>query len=130
MAEAIFNKLAPEGFTIKSVGTKVFDKEGNSVDGEKLRDREGAKGVIEVLHEIGIDVRDAERNQITEEAVHTADVIVSMAERNTLPDYLQGNSKIRFWDIEDPKGKGIEELRRIRDQVTGLAKNLTLELGG
>jgi protein-tyrosine-phosphatase len=128
IAEALLKKYAPASWRITSVGTRVIDKEGNSVEGEKLRDRAGAEAVLTVLYEAGIDAREAERNQITEKAVEEADVIVSMAERETLPGYLKESKKVRFWDIQDPKEKTLEEVRKIRDRVTKLVEGLISEL--
>ena len=128
MAEAIFNKLAPAGFSATSSGTKVFDKDGNSKEGEKLKDRVGAEQVLFVLNELGIRAEEAERNQITEESVTAADKIVIMAEKETWPDYLIGNDKIIYWDIIDPKAKGLDDTRAIREQIHGLVKRLIEDL--
>lgn len=128
MAEAIFNKLAPDNWTAISVGTKVFDKDGNSKEGEKLKDRVGAEQVLFVLKELGIRAENAERNQITEELVTAADKIVIMAEKETWPDYLIGNDKIIYWDIIDPKAKELEDTRVIREQIHGLVERLIADL--
>jgi protein-tyrosine-phosphatase len=128
MAEAIFNKLAPEGFSATSSGTKVFDKDGNSKEGEKLKDRVGAEQVIEVLKELGIRAEEAERNQITEESVMAADKIIIMAEKETWPNYLIGSDKIIYWDIIDPKAKSIDDTRAIREQIHGLVERLIEDL--
>lgn len=128
MAEAIFNLRAPEGWTAFSMGTKVFDKEGNSKEGEKLKDREGAEQVLSVLREMDIEASEAERNQITEEAVLSADQIVIMAEKETWPSYLHSNDKLIYWDIIEPKAKDISETRAIREQISGLVEKLILDI--
>ena len=130
MAEAIFSKFAPIGFSTKSVGTTVADKEGKSAEGEKLMDREGAKVVLEVLHELGIDARTAIRNQITNLDFEEADLVIVMAEKDTLPDYLMNApfSKVRYWDLGDPKGKDLDETRKIRDQIHQYTDDLLKEL--
>lgn len=128
MAEAIFNKIAPGGFSSSSVGTKVFDKEGGSNDGEKLSDRVGAEQVLEALREIGIEARDATRKQITVEMVNESDAVVVMAEKDTCPDYLLENTKAQYWEIIDPKGKSLEETRVLRNQINDLVEKLITEL--
>jgi len=128
MAEAIFNQLAPDGCTAISAGTRVFDKDGNSKEGERLADRVGAEQVIEVLREFDIEAGSAQRNQITEDMVEKADAVVVMAERETWPEYLVDNEKVIYWEITDPKAKGIDDTRQIRDQITELVKDLIAEI--
>ncbi len=128
MAEAIFNKIATAGAIATSAGTKVFDREGKSAEGEILADRVGAEAVVEVLKEIGIDAREAVRNQITPEMVTEADLVISMAERDTWPDYLLNSTKVRHWDIADPKSRTVDDTRIIRDQIATLVEDLVREI--
>lgn len=127
IAEAIFNNLSKNHKAI-SVGTKVLDKEGNSVEGEKLQDREGAKHIVAVMDEMELDVRLAARNQITENAVNDSDIVIVMAEKETLPEYLFESEKVRYWDIGDPKNKTLEEVRVTRDTLNNLVKELVAEI--
>lgn len=124
IAEAIFNKHAPVSLISISAGTKVINKDGTSAEGERLVNRYGAKDVLAVLHEIDIDAALATRKQVTEKMVQEADMVILMAEEETLPVYLKNNNKIVRWQVEDPKAKGLEETRKIRDQVNDLVKNL------
>ena len=128
IAEALFNNYSST-HKATSVGTKVFNKEGVSVEGEKLSEREGAKHIISVMSELGINVQMAERNQIKEEDVSEANIIVSMAEEETLPEYMKDNSKVRHWKIEDPKNQTIEEVRATREQINHLVNKLLEEIG-
>jgi protein-tyrosine-phosphatase len=128
MAEAIFNQKAPNGFFSTSVGTKVFDKEGNSCEGEMLENRVGAEHVVTTLQEVGVDARKATRNQITKEVFDEADVVVVMAEKETLQDYVLDNEKVRYWDIEDPKNKSLEETRNTRVIINNLVENLIKDI--
>lgn len=127
IAEALFNNLSKNHKAI-SVGTKVFDKEGNSVEGEKLQDRESVKHIVAVMDEVELDVRLAERNQITEQAVQDSDLIVVMAEKETLPNYVLESNKVRYWDIGDPKNQALEEVRVTRDTLNNLVKELVTEI--
>ncbi len=99
------------------------------MEGEKLKDREGAKYIIEVMDEMGIDMRDAKRNQITEQAVQDSDQIIVMAEKETLPEYLLTSEKVRYWDIGDPKNQTLEEVRATRDMLNHLVTELVAEIG-
>lgn len=128
MAEAIFNKVSPDGYTSISAGTKVFDKDGNSKEGEILANRDGAKQVLEVLRELDIEAGTAARNQITENMVDESDVVVVMAEKETWPEYLVNNDKVIYWEIIDPKAKGIDDTRQIRNQINELVEKLIAEI--
>lgn len=127
IAEALFNNLSKNHKGV-SVGTKVFDKDGTSKDGERLQDREGAKHIIAIMDEVELDVRLAVRNQITEEAVQNSDLIVVMAEKETIPSYLLESNKVRYWDIGDPKNQTLEEVRITRDTLNNLVKQLIAEI--
>ena len=128
MAEALFNQKAPKGFSATSVGTKVFDKEGNSCEGEMLENRIGAEHVIDVLEEAGVDVRKATRNQISQKAFDESDIVVVMAEKETLQDYLVDSEKVHYWEIEDPKGKSLEDTRNAREEINKLVKGLIKDI--
>ena len=47
-----------------------------------------------------------------------------MAEPDTWPDFLKKSDKIIYWDIEDPKEKGIEVHRRVRDEIKSKVEEL------
>lgn len=125
MAEAIFNKVAANSdWKAISAGTKVIDKEGRSVEGELLKDRPGAANVVAVMAELGFDVSLAQRNQLTPAMVEEADVVVSMAETDTMPEYLTTSDKVHFWSFPDPKNATLDDTRAIRDTI----KTKVLEL--
>jgi protein-tyrosine-phosphatase len=124
IAEEIFKQLVGGNYTVSSAGTSVYDKEGNSQDGKKLGDLAAANEVINSLKEIGVEVRDNVRTQITPEMVAEADKIIVMAEPETIPDFLKNSNKVNYWEVEDPKGMDQENTNKIRDQITVLIKGL------
>jgi arsenate reductase (thioredoxin) len=128
MAESIFNKLAVSELVSTSAGTKVFNKDGSSADGERLIDRDGAQDVLAVLLELGIDAANSVRKQVSQTMVEEADKVILMAEDETVPIYLKKSEKVTVWKIEDPKSKGLDETRMIRDQIKSLVENLVIEL--
>ena len=117
MAEALFNKKYGPAHKATSGGTKVFSKEGESRDGQKLRDLPAAAEVIEALCEFGIDAQDFLRTQITPDMLKGPDKIVVMAEPHTIPDYLTAAPNTIYWEVEDPKGLSLEDTKRIRDEI-------------
>lgn len=78
--------------------------------------------VIAVMNEIGIDLSHAKPNLLTEDLAKTATMLVTMGCGEKCP-YVSG-LKIVDWALSDPKGKGQEQVRAIRDEI----KQLVLQL--
>ncbi len=105
---------------VASAGTRVFDREGVSKDGQYLRDLPGASRVIDALKEIGIDVSDAKRTQLQKETLSAFDRVVVMSEKETIPEFLSNHPGYVFWDVRDPKGTELDFHRVIRDEIQKL----------
>lgn len=116
MAEAVFKQLNA-AHEVLSAGTRVKSKEGESRHGQLLKDLPAADNVIIPLRDIGIEVAENVRTQLGPEMVEWADIIVSMAEPETVPDYLAASPKMIYWEIKDPKGTPLEEHREIMNQI-------------
>ena len=103
MAEAISNKLKPDGFRAISVGTKPA-KEVNPL-------------VLQVLREIGIDASDARPKPVSPEMIVEAEKVITMGCEAS--DFCPARflSRVEDWHIEDPKGKTLDEMRSIRDTI-------------
>ncbi len=121
MAEALFRTLNDK-HEILSAGTQVVNKEGESRDGQKLKDLINPDKIILPLKEKGIDVSEYVRTQLTPDMVSWADKIVVMAEPETIPDYLSSSDKAEYWDVKDPKGTSMEEHAQTVNQIEGLVK--------
>lgn len=128
IAETIFNQRANSDHHAFSAGTWVKDKDGVSMHGKKLQEFEAAKEVVFSLHEIGIDVSENKRDQIDEKMVEEADLVVVMAEEHTIPEFLKNLPKVRYWEVEDPKGMSQEETNKIRDQISRRVDSLLEEI--
>ncbi len=128
MAEAIFNNLAKGNHHAYSAGTWVYDKEGKSLEGQKIEEVDEALVVINSLKELGIDVSKKQRNQVTPEMIREADKIVVMAEEHTIPDFLRISDKVIYWEIENPKGMDQLDTNKIRDQIADRVRKLVSEL--
>jgi arsenate reductase len=85
--------------------------------GQKLKERESATKAVVVMKELGIDMSENRRTQLTPTMPAGFDKIVVMAETEALPSWLHGNPKVEIWDIEDASGKTVEQARKIRDQI-------------
>ncbi len=117
MAEALFNNLHPND--ADSAGTIV------DIPGQPIKERERAANVITVMKEIGLDISNNTRTQLTHEMLNKYEKIIVMAERDTMPDYLASSSKIEYWDIKDPAKMNMSDTRRIRDLISNKVKSLT-----
>ena len=73
--------------------------------------------VVEAMWEKGIDISKNKPKLITAQMVQEADSIIVMgcSAQGFCPAPLL--NKVIDWGIEDPKGKGIEEVRKIRDEI-------------
>ena len=103
MAEAFANKYGSDNFVFSSAGNKPADKV-NPV-------------VVEVLKEKGVNISMNKPKLLTFQIAQDADLIVTMGCND------QGICPGPFfkptvdWKLEDPKGKPIEKVREIRDDI-------------
>ncbi|MEX2237716.1 MAG: arsenate reductase ArsC [Dehalococcoidia bacterium] len=82
--------------------------------------------VVEVMAELGLDLSEEFPKPLTDEFVRAADVVITMGCGDACPIYP--GKVYRDWDVEDPAGKSIEGVRRIRDDIRGRVKALLGEL--
>ncbi|HJS64713.1 MAG TPA: arsenate reductase ArsC [Nitrososphaeraceae archaeon] len=116
MAEGFFKKYAPSRFKTVSAGTKPA-YQLNPI-------------VVEVMKEVGIDISKQRSKELTDEMIRDSYNIVNMGcmDKNFCPTIWL--PKVIEWNLEDPKGKSIEEVRDIRDEIEKRIKELvsTLEI--
>jgi arsenate reductase (thioredoxin) len=82
--------------------------------------------VVQVMRELGVDLADARPQRITREIAEAADVVVTMGCGDECP-YVPGKRYID-WDLTDPKGLPLEEVRAIRDDIAQRVRALADEL--
>ena len=83
--------------------------------------------VVEAMAEVGIDLSAAKPKPLADEAVRLADAVVTMGCGDACPVYP--GKLYEDWEIDDPAGKGIEDVRRIRDEVDTRVRALLARLG-
>ncbi|HEY1280134.1 MAG TPA: arsenate reductase ArsC [Acidimicrobiales bacterium] len=73
--------------------------------------------VVEAMAEVGIDLRSsgATPKSLTDAAVRASDLVITMGCGDSCP-YFPGVRSID-WDLDDPAGRPIAEVRRIRDEI-------------
>jgi arsenate reductase len=82
--------------------------------------------VIEVMGEIGIDLSARVPHRLTTEDAEWAEVVVTMGCGDECP-YLPGRRYVD-WDLPDPRGRPIAEVRKLRDEIADRTQSLVHEL--
>ena len=77
------------------------------------------------MRELGVDLAGREPKLLTRELAEQADVIVTMGCGDECP-YIPGKRYID-WDLPDPKGRPIEEVRATRDDIASRVADLVAE---
>jgi arsenate reductase (thioredoxin) len=78
--------------------------------------------VVAVMHELGIDLSARRPQRLTTELAAQADVMVTMGCGDACP-YIPGKHYID-WELPDPKGRPLNEVRTTRDQIADLVGQL------
>ncbi|MFI5005096.1 MAG: low molecular weight phosphatase family protein [Solirubrobacterales bacterium] len=82
--------------------------------------------VVAVMRELGVDLSDRRPRLLTHELAQQADVVVTMGCGDECP-YIPGKRYID-WDLPDPKGRPLAEVRAIRDEIERRVAGLLAEL--
>jgi arsenate reductase len=82
--------------------------------------------VVDVMQEIGVDLAHRVPKLLTREAAERADVVVTMGCGDECP-YIPGKRYLD-WDLEDPKGRPLDAVRRTRDDIAGRVRDLVSQL--
>jgi len=115
MAEAFFNQIAEGKAQAYSAGTQPADKVNPAV--------------VEAMREVGIDISGNRPKALTMEMVEKADRMITMgcgAEAGAVcpASFIETED----WALEDPEGKSLEEVRKIRDEIEERVIKLLNEL--
>jgi arsenate reductase len=82
--------------------------------------------VVEVMAELGLDLSDRRPARLTRELAEQADIVVTMGCGDACP-YLPGKRYID-WELPDPKGRPIDEVRATRDEIARRVQALVDEV--
>ncbi len=82
--------------------------------------------VVEVMRELGIDLADRVPRRLTRELAEQADVVVTMGCGDECP-YIPGKRYVD-WELEDPAGRPLGEVRATRDDIARRVRELAAEL--
>ena len=114
IAEGFFKRYAPQGFKVQSAGTKPV-LQINPI-------------VVQAMREVGIDISNQKSKELTEEMIRNSNPIVNMGcmDKSFCPTIFL--PKVIEWNLPDPKGKSIEKVREIRDEIEQRIKELVAEI--
>jgi arsenate reductase len=113
MSRSLFERRAGGRHTAESAGTTPAER----VHPE----------VVEVMRELGEDLSGRRPQALTDELVKPADVVVTMGCGDECP-YVPGKRYVD-WDLPDPKGRPLDEVRATRDDIAARVEGLLAELG-
>jgi len=114
MAAALLERAAGGKVRVRSAGTTPAD--------------EIHPNVRSVMSEIGIDLLDRKPARLTTEAVQEADVVITMGCGDACPVFP--GKRYEDWEVPDPAGRGVAEVRAIRDDIARRVETLVSELTG
>ncbi|GAA4514082.1 FAD-dependent oxidoreductase [Brevibacterium yomogidense] len=112
MAAGYLRALVGDRIEVRSAGSEPADKI-NPV-------------AVEAMAEEGIDLTTAAPRILTAEAVRASDVVVTMGCGDACPIFP--GTRYEDWELADPAGKGIEDVRRVRDDIKSRVQQLVSEL--
>jgi protein-tyrosine-phosphatase len=84
--------------------------------------------VVEVMRDLGVELSGRVPQQLTRELAEEADVVVTMGCGDECP-YIPGKRYVD-WDLEDPKGRPLDEVRATRDEIARRVDALVADLDG
>jgi len=114
MAEAFFKKYLPSGFQPISAGTKPAAKVNPTV--------------VQAMKEVGINIENNPPQNISQQMIDEAEIAVNMGcmDKESCPALFLKD--VADWQIQDPKGRSIEEIRKIRDQIEQKVKDFIVSI--
>ena len=112
MAAALLDRYAAGRIHIRSAGSEPASA---------LNPR-----VVEAMGEIGLDISREFPKPLTDDYVRAADVVITMGCGDTCPIYP--GKRYEDWELDDPAGRDLDAVRRIRDEIDVHIKKLVGEL--
>jgi protein-tyrosine-phosphatase len=112
MAAALLDHHAQGRVQVRSAGSEPADRI-NPV-------------VVEAMAELGLDVSKEFPKPLSSEGVKAADVVITMGCGDACPIFP--GKRYEDWELADPAGKGLAEVRRIRDDIAARVRRLLDEL--
>jgi protein-tyrosine-phosphatase len=114
MAAALLSDRAQGRVHVRSAGSEPTDQINPAV--------------VAAMQEVGLDLSQEFPKPLTDESVQAADVVITMGCGDACPIYP--GKRYLDWQLDDPAGKPLEEVRPIRDEIDRRVQLLLSELFG
>jgi arsenate reductase (thioredoxin) len=112
MAAGLLDRRAGDRIRIVSAGSEPADQLNPAV--------------VKAMAEIGIDISAERPKRLETDMVRESDVVITMGCGDACPIYP--GKRYEDWDLEDPAGKDLATVRRIRDEIAGRVDELVATL--
>jgi arsenate reductase (thioredoxin) len=112
MAAALLHHHAQGKITVRSAG---------SAPAETIN-----PAVVEVMNELDLDLSQEFPKKLTTDAVEAADVVITMGCGDACPVFP--GKRYLDWELTDPAGKSVDDVRKIRDDIDRRVRGLMAEL--
>ena len=112
MAAALLERHAGDRVRVRSAGTSPADEIDPTVRA--------------AMAELGIDLSVERPKRLRDDAVREADLVVTMGCGDACPVFP--GTGYEDWEVPDPSGKDLEEVRAIRDEIDRRVRRLASEL--
>jgi protein-tyrosine-phosphatase len=112
MAAALLAHRGGERVRVRSAGSEPADQVNPAV--------------VVVMRELGLDLAGETPKPLEDEAVRESDVVVTMGCGDACPVYP--GKRYEDWELEDPSGKDLATVRRIRDEIDARVRELLARL--
>ena len=112
MAAGLLDQLAGGRVHVRSAGSEPADQINPAVR--------------EAMAEVGVDLDKEFPKPLTDEVVHAADAVITMGCGDACPIYP--GKRYEDWELDDPAGRDLEDVRRIRDEIRDRVERLLAEV--
>ena len=112
MAAGLLNQLAGGRVQVRTAGSDPATRINPAAVG--------------AMDEVGVDLSREFPKALTDEVVKAADVVITMGCGDACPIYP--GKRYEDWELEDPAGKDLETVRRIRDEIAERVRTLLSEV--
>ncbi len=111
------------GLLAKHAKGQVHVRSAGSTPADEIND-----AVVQAMAEIGVDISAEYPKPLTDEFVRASDVVITMGCGDACPIFP--GKRYLDWELDDPAGKSVEEVRPIRDELDRRVQELLAVLVG
>jgi protein-tyrosine-phosphatase len=113
MAASLTHHLSGGRVAVRSAGSEPADRINPAV--------------VQAMAELGLDLSREFPKPLTTDALEAADVVITMGCGDACPFYP--GKRYLDWELDDPAGQPLDEVRRIRDEIRARVEGLLVDLG-